>query len=139
MGKKHNTMTKVPETSLTTPDKPVPIETLIEYRKKGLTYQEIGNLVGRTKQTVQERLKPIIDDIDTIELHKKHRADILALQSRRILKSLTNDDIQKTPAGQRVMMYGILYDKERLERGESTANIASLHADIKAIKEAGIS
>ena len=120
--------------NLTIPDRPIPIETLIEYRQKGLTYKEIGNLVGRTKQTVQERLKPIIDDIDCLELHKKHRADIIAIQSRKILKSLTDEDIQKAPAGQRVMMYGILYDKERLERGESTHNIASVHQDIESLR-----
>jgi hypothetical protein len=31
-------------------------------------------------------------------------------------------------------MYGILYDKERLERGQSTANVHSVVDDIAAIK-----
>jgi hypothetical protein len=36
---------------------------------------------------------------------------------------LSNADIQKASPYQRVGMFGILYDKERLERGQTTENI----------------
>ena len=112
----------------------IPIESILEYRTKGLTYEEIGNLLGCTKVNIHYRLKPYMDEINGLADYKKHRADVIAIKGRKILNSLTDEDIQKAPAGQRVMMYGILYDKERLERGESTHNIASIHTDIQALK-----
>jgi len=48
--------------------------------------------------------------------------------------SLTEADIKKMSARDRVLAFGILYDKERLERGQSTENIA--YADLtKGLEE----
>ena len=116
--------------------KGIPIESIIEYRSKGLSTREIAALTNCTHSNIVQRLQRIAEDIDTLPHYKSHRADILAINGRRILNSITDEDIKKAPAGQRVMMYGILYDKERLERGESTHNIASIHADIQAMKAA---
>ena len=45
------------------------------------------------------------------------------------------DAEQKEVVKRRGMVdYGILYDKERLERGQSTHNLANIHADIEAIR-----
>jgi len=46
------------------------------------------------------------------------------------LYSLTPEEIKKMPPGSRVNSYGILYDKERIERGLHTAKIQ--HEDIDA-------
>jgi len=59
----------------------------------------------------------IQSDIDD---YVEHRATILQGLQAKILKSIDLPAIQKTPASQRVVMAGILYDKERLERGQST-------------------
>jgi hypothetical protein len=59
-----------------------------------------------------------------VEPFKRHRAEILAGKQAEILKSLTNEELKKASVYQRVGMFGILYDKERLERGQSTQNVA---------------
>jgi len=113
--------------SMTKPQKDIPISAIVEYRNKGLTYREIGELLGCTKQNIHERLQPFIASIDTLPAVKGTRADVLAVVSDGILNSLTTEDIKKSSAYQKVGMYALLYDKERLERGESTQNVAHAH------------
>jgi len=110
------------------PDSPPPISRLIELRNKGLTYQEIATIVGRTKQTVHERLQDHIREIDNLKSFKDTKADFLAIQQARILNNLTTEDIKKSSAYQKVGMFSVLHNQERLERGESTSNIA--YADL---------
>lgn len=53
-----------------------------------------------------------------------NRAMILAGVQQRLLASITDADIKKTPVGSRILAVSQLFDKERLERGQSTANVA---------------
>ena len=106
------------------PDKPVPIEKLLKWRKQGLSYDEIGSMIGRSKQAVHQRLQPYKDAIENLPVFKENRADIFAIHQQRLLNSLSDDDIRKIPPGSRFTGVGILYDKERLERGQSTGNIS---------------
>ena len=106
----------------------VDLERAINLRLKGLTYLEIAQIFGVTQTTVHERLQGYIPEDSNLSAFKLNRADIMAAKQEQILKSLSQDDIQKASAYQRVGMYGILYDKERLERGQSTANVA--YADL---------
>ena len=110
------------------PDKPVPIEKLLKWRKQGLSYDEIGSMIGRSKQAVHQRLQPYRDAIENLPAFKENRADIFAIHQQRLLNSLSDDDIKRIPPGSRFTGVGILYDKERLERDKSTDNIA--YADL---------
>ena len=105
------------------PDKPVPIEKLLKWRKQGLSYDEIGSMIGRSKQAVHQRLQPYKDAIENLPVFKENRADIFAIHQQRLLNSLSDDDIRKIPPGSRFTGVGILYDKERIERNLSTSNI----------------
>jgi hypothetical protein len=105
-------------------DKPVPVEKLLKWRKQGLSYDEIGSMIGRSKQAVHQRLAPYRDAIENLPAFKENRADIFAIHQQRLLNSLSDDDIRKIPPGSRFTGIGILYDKERLERGQSTGNIS---------------
>jgi hypothetical protein len=69
-----------------------------------------------------------------VDEYRKHRADILAGLQHKILSSLTEGDIKDASALQRVTAAGILYDKERLETGKTTANIGTLIARIQDIQ-----
>lgn len=102
----------------------IPIAKIIEYRNKKLSYDEIAKLLGCTAANICTRLKPFRPSLENIESIKHNRADTLAVVSDTILNSLSHEDIQKSSAYQRVGMYGVLYDKERLERGQSSSNIA---------------
>lgn len=104
--------------------KGIPISKLIEYRNKDLSYQDIADLVGCSKPNVYARLKQYDGEIKSLKSYKENRADVLAVVGSKMLNSLTSNDIEKASAYQRVGMFALLYDKERLERGQSTSNIA---------------
>lgn len=59
-----------------------------------------------------------------LKLYKDHKANVLALMQKKILDSVSIEDLEKASLAQKMMGYGILYDKERLELGKSTQNIA---------------
>ena len=117
-----------------TPDKPIkptryvreiiPIEDIIEYRNKGLSYQDIADLVGCSKPNVIERLQTCGYDPKRLKNFTKNRADMLAHLQSELLNSLTPEAINDIPAHHRMLAMGILYDKERLERGKSSQNIS---------------
>jgi hypothetical protein len=102
----------------------IPISKIIELRNKKLTYSQIGKILGCSRENICMRLQPFRHSIENIKQVKDNRADTLAVISDTVLNSLTIEDIKKASAYQRVGMFGILYDKERLERGESTQNVA---------------
>jgi hypothetical protein len=85
-----------------------------------LSERQLAKLTDSSKTNVHAALHRyglIQSDIDD---YVEHRATILQGLQAKILKSIDLPAIQKTPASQRVVMAGILYDKERLERGQST-------------------
>lgn len=107
----------------------------IELRlNKGLTYQEIADILKTSKQTIHRNLIKLIPD-STTEIYKEHRADILSHAQLRMLSNMTDAKLKKASARDLVISTGVLYDKERLERGLSTGNI-DIHADVQALKEA---
>ena len=105
-------------------DDVIPISRIIQLRKRGNSYSEIGKILGCTKQNVELRLRPFKGEIEALESFKEQRADVLAVYQQKLLNSLTDSDIKRMPPGSRLTGFGILYDKERLERGQSTDNIA---------------
>lgn len=119
--------------------KGIPIESILELRDKNLTQEQIAKILGCTKQTVNQRLKAYNPIFNQIESFKKHRGDALSYTQARILNSLTPADIKNASLLQRTTAFGILYDKERLERGQSTENLSirsmtqSLSKDIDEI------
>ena len=115
--------------------KNIPIESLIEYRSRGLSYNDIAKLVGCSRPNVVNRLKAVSQEIDSLPDYKKHRADVIALTGKRILSSITPDKLKDASAYQLTGMYGVLYDKERLERDLSTANVNTVIGDIEALRK----
>jgi hypothetical protein len=109
----------------------IDLDKAIELRCRGMSYTDIAKYFNCTKSAVSQRLTPLLGDLDiSLETFKKHRADIMAGKGAELLNSLTPDEIKKIPPGSRLTGYGILYDKERLERGESTSNI-DIHQTIR--------
>ena len=69
------------------------------------------------------------------ESFKKNRADIFAGMQDKLLSSIDEQDIKKAPLGSRIFAACQIYDKERLERGQSTANIAANHSISESLRE----
>jgi hypothetical protein len=89
-----------------------------------LNKNEIAAVAGCDHAHVVRTLQTyglIKKDVDN---YISNRAAIFAGMQHRLINSLTEEDIKKTPVGSRVLAVAQLYDKERLERNQSTANIA---------------
>lgn len=104
--------------------KGIPIEDILELRNKQLTLKQIGAILNCSIGNVSQRLKAHEPTFLKLERFKKHRADALTLTQARLLNSITDKDIESASLLQRTTALGILHDKERLERGQSTANVA---------------
>jgi len=111
------------QTSVTTKPKGISLEKILHLRSKGLSLKDIAGACGCSEANVSLRLKDHNEDIEALDDFKAIKGDTLAIYQRKLLNSLSNADIQKASPYQRVGMFGILYDKERLERGQTTENI----------------
>jgi hypothetical protein len=101
-----------------------------------LTTREIAAICDTGHSHVIATLQRYGIDRTHVEDYKKHRADILAGLQHRLLISVTDEDIKKSPMGSRILAAAQLFDKERLQLDLSTANQASVFADIAALKGA---
>lgn len=98
-----------------------------------MTPTQIGNKVGCSHSNVIQCLQRYGINQEALETYKGNRAEVFAGLQERILSSLTPDDLKKTPAIQRITAAGILYDKERLERGQANqiTSIQTVSIDIQ--------
>jgi hypothetical protein len=107
-----------------TAPKGISTQEVVELSSKGLSDRQIATLLNCSKTTVNHHLRNHRTDIKGLKYFKQNKADILALYQKKLLYSITTDDIKKMPAGTKITGAAILFDKERLLRGESTENIA---------------
>ncbi len=99
------------------------IETIKLYRADGFTFHAISQKINRDPKTVKKTcLDPVIAS-QIIEL-KEVLADQYENLARRMMDSITEEDIQKINAYQRTIASGICTDKMRLLRNESTHNVS---------------
>lgn len=102
---------------------PVNIEQALDLRiNNGLSYNRIAAIQGVTPPAVLNKIKHLLPAAET-DIYKTQRADIFSHAQLRILSSITASDLKKAPLQAKVVSAGILYDKERLERGLSTERI----------------
>lgn len=110
---------------------------------KGLSFKEIGKLLGVAPQTIQTRLKRLgaaFNDPQQLAVLKTHeplmidgiRGMILERMSDELGKKKSNISFSQLALG-----YGIMLDKARLIRGESQAGNAQLSALIIAAHKQG--
>lgn len=115
---------------------PIDLMKALDLRSQGVSLVKIC----QECKTTQGKLRGLLKRYDTahgkVVSYKGLRADVLADMQRRILKSITDIDIKKATLGARLKALCQLYDKERLERDLSTANVFSIHDDVAAIKAA---
>ena len=121
---------------------PVDISRALDLRlKHGLPYSEIGAIEGVSKQRIHQLLKPLIPEPTLIQQFKAHQSDIIHYGQFKAMKAYLSldDDEQKEMIKRRGLVdFGIGYDKGRLQDDLSTANLASLTADIASVKRAKV-
>jgi len=130
-----------PKTTTVTTRKPthkqaVIIKTKTEHPE--LTTREIAAIAETDHTHVIKTLQTYGIDRVQADNYKRYRADVFCGLQSRILSSVTDEDVQKASLFQKAGVVGLLYDKERLERDMSTANIASFTADIAAYKRSKV-
>jgi ATP-dependent protease HslVU (ClpYQ) ATPase subunit len=85
---------------------------------------DIAKAVGRDPSNIYRALKNYGIDTKKVNTYKKLKADILAGTQGRIIEAITDEDLTKAGLRDKAIAFGVLYDKERLERGQSTQNIS---------------
>lgn len=104
---------------------------IVELRyDKGLSYGEIAQLIGAPEQTIRDWIKPfrsILDNPDEVRTFKQNEAEFLDgirwLLHNGMVTQLTDPErVRKLDFSRLSWAYATLYDKSRLERGESTVN-----------------
>jgi len=86
---------------------------------KPLTYEQIAKIQDCSPQAVHKDIKDLLPTEDT-KIYRSNRADILSNMQLKLLQNVDADRLKKASAYQLVGAAGLLYDKERLERGEAT-------------------
>ena len=112
----------------------------LKLRLQGLSFAEIGRIAGGlSAQAIEQRLarfKRIVDNPDSIHAYRDNEAELLDGIRAQLITTLVDDISRKGKKAlsgyQKVGMYGILFDKMRLLRNESTANVSNLTAIIQA-------
>ena len=90
-----------------------------------LSYQAIADKYGVTQQAVHQRLQSFaaqLGDPDELASFRDMEADIQSAIKRRFSSKLLEVDLDKTSPKDLAMVYGITYDKNRLQTGQSTSN-----------------
>jgi len=87
----------------------------------GLSYEQMAPILGVSPSAIHKRIKHLLPDLDT-KYYQDHRANIFSHIQLKLLSQVDSPRLKKLNIRDAVISAGILYDKERLERGQSTAN-----------------
>jgi len=108
------------------------------------THTEIAQQMGVSRPAVTKalaKLPPSLLASNDVKTYRRHRADIFADFQRLILTYITPDKLKGASINQLGTLFGIVYDKEKLERGQATQHVAVMHksmldeASLKKVKE----
>lgn len=102
----------------------IPLEKILALAEKNLSHSQIATILGCSRSAITQRLAAHNYRSGEVQEYRKNRADVFAGLQLRVIASLSDADLQKAPFHSKVIALGILVDKERLERGQSTANVA---------------
>ncbi len=98
------------------------------------SYKEIAAIQGVSPQAIHQKIKDLLPIPET-QVYVDHRADILSNIQLKLLRNLDEAKINKMSGKDLVVSAAVLYDKERLERGQSTVNMITFHSSIQAARE----
>lgn len=119
-----------------TPYRKIDATKCIELYQKGVSVKDISKWFDCSKSAVSQTIKRYIPGlVDTKAYNKNREIFYTALESN--LLDLTPEEMKKkmTPY-QRIGAAGLIYDKRRLETGQSTENIALMVNGSPALTEA---
>lgn len=106
----------------------------LKLRMQGLTLKQVAATLGVSETVIGDRLKPfevLVRDPHSLEIFRSREAELLdgvrQLALQAIVTQLSDEERAKRLDLNRLsMLYGVIFDKMRLLRGESTANVSAL-------------
>lgn len=117
----------------------LPKKQVVDLANKGLNSVEIGKIVDADPSTIRRFIQKIQPEFQWVKDFRSNRADALTtLQAKnlavqeKILERLSDEGLLSSLTPQQMSglvfalntQHGTLYDKERLELGQSTANLS---------------
>jgi hypothetical protein len=94
----------------------------LKVNNPSMPLNDIAKAVGRDPSNIYRAMKNYGIDTKKVNTYKKLRADILAGTQGRIIENITEEDLSKAGLKDKAIAFGVFFDKERLERNQSTAN-----------------
>jgi predicted DNA-binding protein YlxM (UPF0122 family) len=118
---------------------PIDIRRAIKQRVSGMSYADIATSQGVSRQAVQQALKPIMDmigDPEQLKAYQENRADVMDGLQKTLARSMLDRGKLKA-ASINNLAYAMrqLNDMGRLERDQSTANVAVQHSEVSKTME----
>jgi hypothetical protein len=117
------------------------IEEIADLRSKGVFLTQTARMRRVSRQAIAQTIKRHGIDAGEIESFRKTRPALLAAKQKILLDGITTETVKKMSGRDKLVGFGILYDKERLELEQSTTNISNLHSiaerAIKAVSTRG--
>ena len=101
----------------------------------GMSPTEISRSLGFSESKVKNILWYLNDNKDNISNFRDAKSDVFALEQLMYLSHITLEKLEGTSAKDLAAMAKTAYEKERIEMGESTENVAVVVKHIRAIKE----
>lgn len=101
----------------------IDLNKLVELRMQGMKSIDLAQYFKCSRQAIHQALKRYTLDPKNLKDYRKTKADRMELLQGMIVTSIDESVIKKASFLQRVTGAGILEDKIRLIRGESTENI----------------
>ena len=112
----------------------IPISKLIKLRKQGLSYRQIGKLLGISYSTVADRLK-YFDTDKKYSSFPQIRASLFQQVQEKYIETLMRKPVENSTVRDIASAIAILYDKERLETNKSTENVMTIHRIIEDLEK----
>lgn len=103
--------------------KGISVEAMIHHRNQGLSYDNIGAILGCSGTNVYRRLREYEDDIEFLPVYRKSEQDLIDMTKARILRTFTEAEIKKAAFKDRAVVYGILSDKSKQGFSQGTTNV----------------
>lgn len=112
----------------------IELQKAFELRLKGLTYEDIGKYFGVSKQAAHGALKVFGDDLPKLKTYQNYKAEICELASMKILDAVEKKELEGEKISSLSTAFKNFNDAGRMERGQSTQNIAIKVVDLSRFK-----
>ena len=119
-----------PSSSKSPSDKPFNVVRALTLRQKGLTYDQIAELMDEPKSTVYFKLIQLSQALENpkhLQDYRDHRTNLLDIAEERMLRSVLDEEaIGKASLNNRAYAFQQIFNARRLESGKSTENLGVL-------------